>query len=146
MSDTSMDPMNPTLDEALARARERGHESRDAHVWSVALVGLGLVVLLVVCLLAVRWLVIAWSDALPTTAGQQPAPRELETQTYQESFRRHQQAEQRRLLHRYGWIDRNQGIARIPIERAMEVLAERNELTFPANQPPQTKAKPDSDE
>lgn len=31
-------------------------------------------------------------------------------------------AKQRRILHGYGWIDRNTGVVRIPIQRAMEQL------------------------
>jgi DNA-binding GntR family transcriptional regulator len=29
------------------------------------------------------------------------------------------------ILHSYGWVDRDAGIVRIPIERAIEILAER---------------------
>jgi hypothetical protein len=32
-------------------------------------------------------------------------------------------AKERDVLHRYGWVDKNQGVVRIPIERAIEVLA-----------------------
>ena len=35
----------------------------------------------------------------------------------------------------YAWVDREQGVVRIPIDRAMEVLAERG---FPAPQPTAT--------
>lgn len=34
-------------------------------------------------------------------------------------------AEKERLLHSYGWVDRRAGIARIPIEEAMDLLAGR---------------------
>lgn len=34
-------------------------------------------------------------------------------------------AEEDKVLHSYGWVDKQNGIARIPIERAMELLAER---------------------
>jgi hypothetical protein len=32
-------------------------------------------------------------------------------------------AKEREHLHQYGWIDKNQGVVRIPIERAIELLA-----------------------
>jgi hypothetical protein len=35
------------------------------------------------------------------------------------------QAEQRRRLESYGWVDRSTGVARIPIERAIELASER---------------------
>ena len=33
--------------------------------------------------------------------------------------------EENAILNNYGWIDRSAGIARIPIERAMELMSER---------------------
>jgi hypothetical protein len=35
------------------------------------------------------------------------------------------QAEQRRKLESYGWVERGTGVARIPIERAIELASER---------------------
>jgi hypothetical protein len=35
---------------------------------------------------------------------------------------------ERQILHSYGWIDRDQGIARIPIERAMEIWSRQPSL------------------
>jgi hypothetical protein len=37
------------------------------------------------------------------------------------------------ILNSYGWVDRNAGVVRIPIARAMELLAERK---LPVRQPP----------
>jgi hypothetical protein len=34
-------------------------------------------------------------------------------------------AEKRNLLKRYAWVDRERGVVRIPIERAMEILSQR---------------------
>jgi hypothetical protein len=36
-------------------------------------------------------------------------------------------AEKRKLLHSYAWIDRDTGVVRIPIERAMSLIARRGE-------------------
>jgi len=49
------------------------------------------------------------------------------------AFRAKEEAE----LHSYGWVDREAGIVRIPIDRAMELLLERG---LPAS--PQEAAKP----
>jgi hypothetical protein len=43
-------------------------------------------------------------------------------------------AQEEELLGEYVWIDRNAGVARIPIGRAMEILAER---LAPASRPPE---------
>jgi hypothetical protein len=52
-----------------------------------------------------------------------PPPPRLQTYPFTDlkSYRR-QESE---LLDRYGWVDRNAGIVRIPIERAIELTAER---------------------
>jgi len=42
---------------------------------------------------------------------------------------------QERLLNSYGWIDRQNGIVRLPIDRAMELLLERGLPTRPASTP-----------
>ncbi len=34
-------------------------------------------------------------------------------------------AAEEKILHSYGWIDQQKGIVRIPIERAMELTAQR---------------------
>jgi hypothetical protein len=47
-----------------------------------------------------------------------------------------------RLLEHYGWVDRDAGIARIPVERAMEILAERG-WPAPVEGPPAVAAPPD---
>ena len=38
-------------------------------------------------------------------------------------------------LHSYGWVDRNAGIVRIPIEQAMQELAEEGIVGFPRGKP-----------
>ncbi len=41
-----------------------------------------------------------------------------------------------RILHSYGWVDRNGGIVRIPIERAMELSLQRGFKSRPAPETP----------
>ena len=48
-------------------------------------------------------------------------------------------ASEDKLVHGYTWIDKNTGAVRIPVERAMEVLAERG-LPNVAGETPQSKA------
>jgi hypothetical protein len=40
--------------------------------------------------------------------------------------------EQEQMLTSYGWVDRQKGIARIPIERAIDLLVERGEPDVPS--------------
>jgi hypothetical protein len=60
----------------------------------------------------------------PRTADQKlpPEPRlEIEPQAHLTRLR----AEDDEVLHSYGWVDKGNGIVRIPIERAMALLVER---------------------
>jgi len=61
---------------------------------------------------------------LPPPPRIQPNPA-LDMQSYLQS--------QQSLLNSYGWIDRQNGIVRLPVDRAMELLLERGLPTRPAN-------------
>lgn len=57
-----------------------------------------------------------------------PQPR-LETDERSEIYSFRLQEEQK--LHSYGWVDQNAGVVRIPIDRAMELIAQRGLPTKP---------------
>jgi hypothetical protein len=89
------------------------------------------IVALVMAALAISWLL------MPRAAeprDEQSAAREFrapdESAIYpplnpaQQAQRRTYESRQQRLLSTYGWIDREQGIAHIPIERAMELTVQ----------------------
>ena len=57
-----------------------------------------------------------------------PQPR-LETDERGQIYSFRLQEEQK--LHSYGWVDQNAGVVRIPIDRAMELIAERGLPTTP---------------
>lgn len=112
-------------------AQASGHEpeavpARAVFWWSVGLVGLVGLALVLAAALAQFLLTPepARRDALPNLEVQtvptepqlQPRPaRELQTL----------RAAEDEVLETYGWVDRQQGLARIPIDRAMELLAEK---------------------
>jgi hypothetical protein len=110
-----------------------GYEKRDANVRFLGFViaGLGL---LTVAGMVVSWLVFRGLDARHE-AAQPPAPPLAETRPaappeprLQVDPRRDMEAvrrEESEALRGFGWVDRDAGIARIPIERAMELLAGR---------------------
>jgi hypothetical protein len=76
----------------------------------------------------------------PADSGAFPAPR-LQPDPAAE-FARFKEEELRR-LHSYGWIDRKAGIAHIPIERAMDILARSN---LPSDRAPAAAANPATSE
>jgi hypothetical protein len=40
------------------------------------------------------------------------------------------------ILEHYGWVDRDKGVVHIPIDRAMDLLAERGRVSAGANDTP----------
>lgn len=60
----------------------------------------------------------------PLAAGvERPLPPAPRLQNYPFGDVKAYRREQRELLERYVWVDRNTGVVRIPVERAIEVLA-----------------------
>jgi hypothetical protein len=60
------------------------------------------------------------SEVQPVQVG----PREPRLQIDPEQENQQYLAEQRRTLSTFGWVDRGNGIARIPIDRAMDIVAQ----------------------
>jgi hypothetical protein len=113
-------------------ARRLGYEMRDINVRVVARFALGLVIAGVVIHLATVALFHVFkrehpSPEPPSRIAQQPRvvspPPRLQRNPIAdfEQF----QAEQQALLSSYGWVDKTGGVIRIPIERAMDLIAER---------------------
>jgi hypothetical protein len=106
-----------------------GHETRDVNIRLIGLFGLSMVLLLAGSLALMGWLFgifagtpVGRSQSAPgaETRSRPSAPRlqTSPTRDMQEMLR----AENAR-LQSYGWVDHASGIARIPIARAMELLA-----------------------
>jgi hypothetical protein len=108
------------------------HEPRDVDVPSLFLVIVMLFTVGALIFLGV-WIFLHWLRVRQTVAAQTPSvwtesagtfPQpQLETRPgiTLEAVR----ATEERRLHSYGWVDRNAGVAHIPIERAMQLLLER---------------------
>jgi hypothetical protein len=124
-----------------AEHAELGHEERDIRLRPILWAGVSLIVLAIVVHVGLWWLFdyfterrtrveappgptapLAWPRQLP------PGPR-LQTDPHRDlqEFLGAESA----VLESYGWVDQEAGIARIPISRAMELLAERG---LPARQ------------
>jgi hypothetical protein len=114
----------PDLSEPDAR-----HEHADVNAWAVGKFGIGLVLL---CLFALTLLVglfryfASMEGATATrveTAPKLPPSPTLETTPVQDlqSIR----AAEEGILHSYGWVDQSKGVVRIPIDRAIDLVAQR---------------------
>jgi hypothetical protein len=102
------------------------HETSDASARGVTAVAIGLLAGIGVSVLAVSWLMAHLTGqpislAPPKTeVGVQAPPAPGNVPTLAE-LRRHED----QVLTSYAWVDRRAGIVRIPIERAIELLAAR---------------------
>ena len=110
------------------------HEDSDINVRAILGVGAGVIVAGIV-IAAVVWSLYAYlanreatgtMSEFPLAAGQQqrlpPEPR-LQTDP-REDLRVLKQAEEE-ALKSYGWVDKNSGVVRIPIDKAMKLTLER---------------------
>jgi hypothetical protein len=119
------------------RQPEARHEHADVNAWAVGKFGIGLVLL---CLVALSLLVglFRYFDSLdggkPAAAALKlpPAP-SLETTPVQDlqAIR----AEEEQILRSYGWVDQPKGVVRIPIDRAIDLLAQRGLPSRPQAEP-----------
>jgi len=117
-----------------------GHEERDADIRPIVLTGLGLALAVaVVCLLIYG--IFRYLATHPATSVQPnpmavydsqipPAPRIEEHPAIELQQLR---AQEEQTLSTYGWIDKNKGVVRIPVDRAMELQIERG---FPTRKEP----------
>jgi hypothetical protein len=113
--------------ETAARARRRKHEPGDVDARPIILVAAGLAAILVLVAAASLG---SYRLLRPDRAGETPAaPAEVPAPRLQSApasdlvaLRRQKNA----MLDEYRWIDRQGGVVRIPIDRAMQLLSERD--------------------
>ena len=110
------------------------HEESDVNVGAIIRYGFGLIVAAAVIHLFLWWLLGTYqrrderarTQVYPLAAGQQdrlpPSPR-FQENPQQEL--RDLRAKQKALLEGYGWVNKEAGVARIPIEDAMKMVIER---------------------
>ena len=120
-------------DDRLRHAGPRGHESRDLSVRAIAVFFIGLTLLIVVVAFAMKWTFDAFvardvardPPVSPLAASRPelpPEPRlEVSPRIEIEALR----ASEDEILGGYGWVNEKTGTARIPLERAMDLILER---------------------
>ena len=118
-----------------------GHETRDVALRPVVWSALGLAALvplaIVLMLLLFGFFAARESTRSPLAsplagAYGRPAPPEPRLQADPRGDLRALRAAEDVLLHTYGWVDREQGVVKVPIERAMELLVARDGGAAPA--------------
>ena len=113
-------------------AQDVGHETRDISVTVVIWFGVGLIVSAIAIYVAIAGLYRHFARqtssreptsriALKTSMVVPPPQLQVNPTIDFEQFRAAEDAQ----LNSYGWVDKRAGVIRIPIERAMDLIAER---------------------
>jgi len=141
------------MTQKTAQAREPAgprYEARDADVRRLLKLGLSLCVVVLVAMFGMAKLMAYLTSHQPT--GPRPSPlaigRELPPRPRLQITPALDLVEKREAenatLNSYGWIDRTSGTVRIPIDRAMDLLAERAKAVGdPGTAQPPTNRTPD---
>lgn len=130
-----------------------GYEKRDARPGGLLMFGLGLAVVIAVTLVVMAWAFDYFSKVAPL--GQPAAPSAIVNPNVRElppgpmvqaephedlaDYCRQQEKE----VNTYGWVDRQGGIVRVPVTRAMDLVMAQGLPTRPANEAPTGAAAPD---
>lgn len=118
-------------------SRPSDYEKSDADPRLIGALALGIAIFLAATPLLLR---AGYPDAKQTDGITEPLPRppEPRLQIRPEADLQRLRSDERGRLETFGWSDRDRQIARIPIERAMKLLAERGLAGWPAStaQPP----------
>ena len=117
------------------------HETTDANISALVKFSIGLFFLIVVALVGMQWMFNYFRN---TQQLGPPASPFAETQTLPpgprlqvdpaQDLKQLRQGEDEK-LNSYGWVDQKAGIARIPVDRAMDLLIEKG-LPVRAGSPP----------
>jgi hypothetical protein len=109
------------------------YEKRDVHARPLVMFGIGLLILTGIVLVLMAWMFGQFEvraervdvPESPLTAGTGGPPPEPRLQVLPRIDLSRQHSEEDALLNQYGWVDRGAGIARIPIDRAMDLLVQK---------------------
>ena len=106
-----------------------GHETTDVNVWAVGKFAIGLVVVCVVSIALLFGLLKFFQSREETSVANTVEPTKMFPQPQLQKTPNPDlkaiRAEEDKLLNGYAWVDQPKGVVRIPVDRAIEVLAQR---------------------
>jgi hypothetical protein len=115
-------------------ARE-GHEPYQTNVIAVLMLGGALAAAVVLTLIVGYWLYfwmlrydVARDAPPPPVAEERQPPPQPRLQVSPRADMGELQAVEQAVLNNYGWIDRDVGIVRVPVSRAMELIVQQQQL------------------
>jgi hypothetical protein len=121
--------------------RPAGHEERDVNVWAVGKFDVALAMLCIVAFVLLFGLFRYFQnrERVESPAGEAAAvpglPPEPRLQESPVRDLKQMRDSEDQILGSYGWVDRQKGIVRLPIGRAIDLLAQRGLPARPGNGP-----------
>ncbi|HSB78092.1 MAG TPA: hypothetical protein VLM91_04845 [Candidatus Methylomirabilis sp.] len=122
----------------LPGSASAGHELSDLSPRAIAIFGIVLAATVIACLLLAAWIFNylsareARQDVPPSPLAKQEAPSEPLLQVSAPKDMAEMRAQEEKILTSYAWVNKQAGTVRIPIDRAMRLLAEREKAGQPA--------------
>jgi hypothetical protein len=115
-----------------AHPEETGYELSDLNPGYVGLFGIGLAVVLVIAVVVTSLLIhyktvqhVRRDTPIPQLARERESMPGMRLQVDPQDELRQMWAAEDATLNSYGWVDKDAGIVRIPVDRAMEILAKK---------------------
>jgi len=106
---------------------EQRHESQEPDLRGLLVAGGVLTFFIALAVGVCLWVVSLFGGfARPLARAEHNPMPQPHLQPHPLADRQRYEAEERAKLSGYAWVDRNAGIVRIPIDRAMQILAQRN--------------------
>jgi hypothetical protein len=137
-TEPDMHPLDPESNPTVS------HEETDADTRSITRFGVGLAFVIIICNLLIWWLFDHFaareSRLTPTVTAivKQQAPRKPPEPSLQANpplDMRKMLDEEDDVLNHYAWVDPDRGIVRIPIQRALEIVAQKGLQPFKNSAP-----------
>src|SRR5687767_2746859 len=129
--------------EHSAESPDVGHETTDVNIRAIFGFGIGLAITTMAVGLAV-WLLFQYFTAreartvfteYPLAVQEPRQPPEPRLQTNPRQDFNDLRAREDQVLSSYGWVDKDKGVVRIPIERAMQLIVDRGLPTRSESEP-----------
>jgi hypothetical protein len=106
-----------------------GHETTDVNAWAIGKFAIGLVIVCVVSIALLFGLLKFFQSREETSVANTVEPTKMFPQPQLQKAPipdlKAIRAEEDKLLNGYAWVDQPKGVVRIPVDRAIEVLAQR---------------------
>ena len=117
------------MEETKPHTPHPGHETTDINVWAVGKFAIALVVVTVLSLVLLFGLMKYFQSRETTEVVKTVDPEKAFPQPQLQKLPipdlRQFHADEDKVLNSYAWVDQPKGVVRIPIERAIDVLAQR---------------------